>query len=79
MNEERIFNPSDFVHFVLKELPFFEVIPLPSNSNREIVFNVKTRDLDEASRIFYRNGISFTTVMADENETYLEANIRVEL
>lgn len=79
MNEERKFNPGDFVQYVLKEIPFFEVIPLPSNSNSEIVFNVKTKDLDQASRIFYRNGISFTTVVVDENETYLEANIRVEL
>lgn len=78
MNEERVFNPNEFVLLILKEIPFFEVIPLPGDLPSEVVFNVKTRDLNEATRVFYRNSIPFTTVVVDEDETYLEANIKVE-
>lgn len=79
LKEEPKFNANDFVTKILKEIPFFEVIPLPSYYNNEIVFNVKTKNLNEASRIFYKNGIAFTTIVLDNNETYLEANIKVEI
>lgn len=78
MNEERVFNPNEFVSLILKEIPFFEVIPLPGDRSSEVVFNVKTRDLNEATRVFYRNNIPFTTIIDDEEQTCLEAYIKVE-
>lgn len=70
-------NANEFVQLILKEIPFFEIIPLPSDTSSRVVFNLKTRDLNEASRVFYKNGISFTTVVDDQNGTYLEAYIKV--
>lgn len=78
LSENKVFNANEFVQFILKEIPFFEIIPLPSNVSSQVVFNLKTRDLNEASRVFYKNGISFTTVVDEDNETYLEAYINVE-
>ena len=77
MSEERVFNPNEFIQLILNEIPYFEIIPLPTSFSNEVVFNLKTKDLDQASRVFYKNGISFTTVV-DDNETYLEANVKVE-
>lgn len=77
MNRNKEFSSNQFIHLILKEIPSCQIIPLPSRYGSRVVFNLKTKNVEIATKVFYKNNVQFTVLLDDDDENYIEADIVV--